>query len=312
MGKILIIKLGAFGDIIQSLGAMLDIRIRHRHDEITVMTTPAHEKLFHRCPLVDSVIIDPRASRLRPGKMIELRNKVCGLAPDLIYDLQQVGRTRFYRQFLLRDLVWAGPFPPRKENGCAAERLADYLTSAGLVVKNTLHPDPTWMTEGITLPPPIAEKLVFPYVVLIPGTSPGHLEKRWLHYDQLASWFRRQSLLPVTVPGPSEMELCRSFRHAEILTDGERFLDIFKLALVLKNARFIVGNDTGPTHLGAHLGIPGLALFSSHLSPERTGIQYSRFSHIQCADLQRLSLERVIEHLQTIPPLISSKHVACD
>ncbi|MDH4318941.1 MAG: hypothetical protein OEV64_11160, partial [Desulfobulbaceae bacterium] len=169
MRNILIIKLGAFGDIIQSLGAMLDIRIRHRHDRITVMTTPAHEKLFRRCPLIDSVMTDPRHSRLRPGKMIELRHKVCKLGPDLIYDLQQVGRTRFYRQFLLRDLPWAGPLPPRKERGCAAERLADYLNRADLVVKNTLHPDPTWMTEGISLPPSVAEKLVFPYVVLIAG-----------------------------------------------------------------------------------------------------------------------------------------------
>ncbi|MDH4319336.1 MAG: glycosyltransferase family 9 protein, partial [Desulfobulbaceae bacterium] len=91
-------------------------------------------------------------------------------------------------------------------------------------------------------------------------------------------------------------------RHAEMLTDGNRFLDFFELALILKNARFIVGNDTGPTHLGAHLGVPGLAIFSSHLAPERTGIQYSRFTPIQCPDLQSLSLELVIEHLRAIFP----------
>ncbi|MDH3346779.1 MAG: hypothetical protein OEM02_01580, partial [Desulfobulbaceae bacterium] len=92
--KILIIKLSAFGDIIQSFGAIEDLKNHHQNDEIIVMTTPPYEKLFRRCPWVDSVIIDPRAPRWRLDKMRTLQKKVFELKPDLVYDLQRVGRTR--------------------------------------------------------------------------------------------------------------------------------------------------------------------------------------------------------------------------
>ena len=38
MNRILVIKLGAFGDIIQSDGALRDIRAHHAKDEIVVLT----------------------------------------------------------------------------------------------------------------------------------------------------------------------------------------------------------------------------------------------------------------------------------
>ncbi|MDH3347894.1 MAG: hypothetical protein OEM02_07325, partial [Desulfobulbaceae bacterium] len=172
----------------------------------------------------------------------------------------------------------------------------------GVKIKHTLQPNPSWMAKEINLPNHVIQRIISPYMVLIPGASMGHAEKRWPHYDQLASWLKKHSFQAYTVPGPNEMELCRSFKHAEMLTDGERFLNFFELATILKDARFIIGNDTGPTHLGAHLGVPGLALFSGHLPAELTGIQHSKFSHMENIDLRQLSLERITRHIrETLP-----------
>ena len=80
MQRILVIKHGAFGDVIQCDGALRDIRAHHPGDEILVLTTPAYAKIFRRCPHVDRVLIDPRAPRWRAA-MTGIRSRCFQTAP---------------------------------------------------------------------------------------------------------------------------------------------------------------------------------------------------------------------------------------
>lgn len=303
--RILVIKLSAFGDVVLAAGAIRDIRNHHPGAELICMTTPAYRRVMERCPWVDSVFIDPRASRWRLDKMAELRARLRKLGVDLVYDLQQAGRTAFYRRWFLPDVPWLGKGP-----GCryrvrdlgdrgAMDRFALQLAAAGMTVEHTLKPDVAWMADDVT---EILRrnKVSEPFVVLIPGASSGHDEKRWPHYDALAGWLGRRGKEVVTVPGPDELELCRSYSNTVMLTDGERYLDFFELAGVLQRAEFVLGNDTGPTHLAAHLNLHGLALFNNHLPARRTGIQHTRFSVIETDDLQNLSLDRVQEKVLSL------------
>jgi len=63
---------------------------------------------------------------------------------------------------------------------------------------------------------------------------------------------------------------------------------------VLKSAHFVVGNDTGPSHVASCLGTAGLALFGTHTTPKRTGILRRHFDAIAVPDLARLSSEEVL------------------
>ena len=135
--------------------------------------------------------------------------------------------------------------------------------------------------------------VVSPFAVLISGASAGHDEKRWPYYDELGGLLRERGITPVAVPGPDEMELCRSYSNTVVLTDNGKFLNFFKLAGILKEAAFAVGNDTGPVHIAANLGIAGLSLYSRHSAPTMTGIQHSRFSWIEVEDLAALTVEEV-------------------
>jgi ADP-heptose:LPS heptosyltransferase len=60
--RILVIKLGAFGDLVQADGAMRDIRAFHPDAEITLLTMPPFRKLMSRCPHVDNVVADTRGA----------------------------------------------------------------------------------------------------------------------------------------------------------------------------------------------------------------------------------------------------------
>lgn len=301
MERILIIKLSAFGDVVQAEGAIHDISNHHSDAEIIVMTTPPYGQIMEKCPWVDSVFIDQRESRWRLDKMARLRSRLRRLKVKMVYDLQQVSRTAFYHRLFLHEIPWLGGVNtwlhrnPELDNKGAMDRFAVQLVEAGIRVRHTLNPDLSWMVEDVTAFL-AAKNVTMPYVVLIPGSSAVHDDKRWPYYNELAARFRREGKEVLTVPGPDELELCRSITHAKMLTEGDPYLTVFELAGVLNQAEFVVGNDTGPTHLAAHLGKPGLALFNSrHIQPSRTGIQHSRFSFLAADALRDLSLATVQE-----------------
>lgn len=66
--KILVIKLGAFGDVVQADGALRDIRAFHDDAEIILLTPPPFRKLMSQCPHVDRVLTDSRAPFWRIGE----------------------------------------------------------------------------------------------------------------------------------------------------------------------------------------------------------------------------------------------------
>ena len=161
MQRILVIKHGAFGDVIQCDGALRDIRAHHPGDEIVVLTTPAYAKIFRRCPHVDRVLIDPRAPRWRLDRMSALRNELRREAFARVYDLQNSARTAFYFRWFLKDVEWSGTaagcaLPHRADDPKkirTLDRLAEQLRDAGVPVVHTLAPDVGWMADDVSALP---------------------------------------------------------------------------------------------------------------------------------------------------------------
>ncbi len=296
--RVLIIKLGALGDIVQAEGAIHDLRCHHPEADIAVMTTPPYEKLMNRCPWVDRVILDPRDSRFRLDLMLKLRKNLRQQRFDMVYDLQQVGRTDFYYRWFFKGTAWLGGakgcavYCRRPDDRCAADHFKVSFEAAGIDSRHTLMSNMGWMSDDID---DILGKygLTENYIVLVPGWSGEHPEKRWPYFATLAERLLTVGWRVVTVPGPDEMELCQKI-PGDMLTDEGRYLDYFQLAGVLKKAGFVVGNDTGPTHIGAHLRRPGLALFSDHFKPAFTGIQHSLFTWLETPSLNDISVEEVM------------------
>ena len=123
-------------------------------------------------------------------------------------------------------------------------------------------------------------------------TFPKRLpHKRWPGYGALAERLVAGGTRVVTVPGPDELDLCRTM-PGTMLTGG-KWLNYFQLAGVLAGADLAVGNDSGPTHLSAHLGRPTVALFGSHMAARLTGIDRPNVTCIEVPDLKLLPVERV-------------------
>ncbi len=106
--NILIIKLGAFGDIIMAEGAIHDIRNNFKDDHISVLTSPAYKKIFERCPWVDTVLLT-REIPAGVWTMMRKLNRRIGFDDfDVIFDLQRANRTSFYYRWFVKKASWSG------------------------------------------------------------------------------------------------------------------------------------------------------------------------------------------------------------
>ena len=303
MRRILIIKHGAFGDVIQSEGALHDIREHHKGDDIAVMTTPPYRRIFERCPWVDRVIVDPRAPRWRIDLMRKLGRSIAAEKFDMVYDLQDSSRTAFYFRWFFKGVDWSGTakgasHPVRLKNPKkirSLDRMASQLKDAGLSVRYTRRPDVSWMADDMAALMK-EEGVKTPFILLIPGCSIRHPQKRWPYYADLATRLIAEGYQIVTAPGPDELDLAATI-PGTTLKGARGFLNWFELAGVMKRAAFIVGNDTGPSHLAAHLGAPGLALFGAHTTAERTGIERENFTAIEVSQLSSLPVARVLDEV---------------
>lgn len=71
--KILVIKHGALGDIVQALDGFASLRAGHKDDHLAVLTSPGFAGLLSMMPYFDEVLVDHRA-----GPLQLVRNVSCG------------------------------------------------------------------------------------------------------------------------------------------------------------------------------------------------------------------------------------------
>ncbi|MGH6912776.1 MAG: glycosyltransferase family 9 protein, partial [Geminicoccales bacterium] len=297
--EIMVIKLGSLGDMVLAEGALRDIRDHHAGDRITMLTTLPYRALAERCPWVDRVWTDPRAPRWRVDHLWRLRRALHAGRFDMVYDLQNSPRTEFYFRHLFPRVAWSGTASgcshphPRRDTAFGLARLADQLRGAGVPVRFAERPALAWMMDdaGETLHRAAVPK---PFAVLIAGSSARHRDKRWPHFGELAAALRRRGYTPVTIPGPDELGSPETLSALRIVKPDGRWLDLFELAGVLKRADLVVGNDTGPTHMAAFLGVPGVALFGEPASYVKQVLAQAGMAVLENRDLSRISVGEVL------------------
>jgi ADP-heptose:LPS heptosyltransferase len=297
--EILIIKLGALGDFIQALGPMPDIRRHHAGDRITLLTTPRYAELAAQTRLFDDILIDRRPKALDLEGWLALRRLFRRGQFDRIYDLQTSDRSGIYA-WLLRPgrmpewsgIVWRCSHPhanPQRDRQHTMDRQAEQLLMAG-IHPASLEP---WLPAAGSLPFALAGKR---FVVLIPGSSPRHLAKRWpaTRYGELAIKLNRAGYLPVLVGVHGEADLGRMI--CDICPDAVDLVgrtDVAALAALVRSAALTVGNDTGATHVAAAGGNPVVVLFSRASDPGLCAPRGKLVHVLMEPDLGDISVETV-------------------
>lgn len=287
---ILVIKHGAFGDLLQADGVLRDIRAFYHDARISLMTAPAYQSLMQRSPYIDSVISDKRPPLWQISAFFALKKTLTNADFDKVIDLQNSQRSRLYRNLLLPHLPWLQR-TAKTSPVSGLQGQIDLLEQAKIPVQYARQADLSWLTEDMRHW--LFERAIKPgFILLLPGCSAKRLEKRWPFYPQLADKLTAKGENVVTILGPDERQLTSQFTGT-VLTD----LNWFQLAGIIQQAGFVIGNDSGPSHLAAHLGQAGIAIFGPHSCPQRAEITRDQFKPFSSSDLSTLSVDTVIDYL---------------
>jgi ADP-heptose:LPS heptosyltransferase len=297
--NILIVKLGAFGNIILSLAAFAAIRRHHSGAKITVLTGAPYADWMRTFPYFDEVLVDPRPEWWDFWALRKLGSMLANGQFGRVYDLQTSARSsRYFRLFpAKRRPQWSGiafgcSLPdrdPHRNELYDVKRQQGQLRQAGI----TEFPvaDLSWCTGDTA-----RFDLPADFALLVPGSSPKRLSKRWpaARYQALAETLLARGIMPVLLGSTAEKPLAAVIPAARDLTGQTSFGDLADLA---RAARFAVGNDTGPMHLIATAGCPSITLFSNDSNPLQCAPSGRWTRVLQQRDLADLPLEDVLQSL---------------
>ncbi len=296
--RILIIRLGALGDLIFCFQSFREIRLAHPEAEIALLTRAPYAEFAESLPFFDRVIVDTHPKYSIPAWLC-LRRAVKAFAPTRVYDLQGKKRQTILYALIggTKGPLWSGaapwcryprPWPP-KPTMHFMDFLSAQLRAAG--VPSAPQIDLSWLdsdTEKFALPAP--------FVVVIPGASPHAPYKRWpaAYYAEIIQRLHAQKIACVAVGTQADADaIAAAKKGAPDLIDLCGKTSLFELAGLFRRASGVIGNDTGPLHLAAAVGAPTLALFSGKSNPAWSKPPGKKVAFRQSANLRDLSVDEV-------------------
>ena len=276
--SVLVVKLSAIGDVIHALPVSYAIKETYPEARVTWVVEPPAYDILKDNPYIDNIIV------FEKKKFKSMRGFLKNYGPftkilnadkyDASLDLQGL--------FKSAAIAWSAKAPIRlgtcnmremshkvsrpvvgpNANGHIVERYLDVVRELGCQVNKVVFPmeisqRDQQAAEGAMQQAGI--RMENPYVVLAVGANWPN--KRWptRYYAKLSDWLYDRKIIPVIIGGGMLDSTLAGEIDAEaeippIILVGKTTLK--QLAHVIKNAKAVVGGDTGPVHLAAGLGVP--------------------------------------------------------
>jgi heptosyltransferase-1 len=293
--NILIIKPSSLGDIVHALPALASLRASFPQSKISWLVRPAFAPLLECVSGIDQLLLfdrkllggwwyHPSVFRALLRFLEDLRQRHF----DLVLDLQGLFRTAFF--------AYRSGCPRRYGMSIAREGAGLFYTHKVKPFSDTFHlidyynrivaqvggkilctdckiNPPDWATASLRnklAAGGIADK---PYAVLIPGSA--HRSKCWttVRFAKIAEKLAQELNLSVVGAGIASenilVEQLRQNTSIPVLNLAGQ-TNIPELAALLKQARLVISNDTGPGHLAQALKTPTVLIFG-HTNPLRVG-----------------------------------------
>jgi ADP-heptose:LPS heptosyltransferase len=297
--RILVIRLSALGDFVQALGPIAAIRRHHAGDHVSLLTTRPLAGFAEELGCFDAVIVDERPGVFAPRGWLRLRDRLRRGCFDRVYDLQTSTRSAAYAWLLRPGMPeWSGvawrcshPHANRdRDPQHTLDKQAEQLLMAGIYP--TLLPMLPPLRRD--LPRELRDRN---FVLLVPGSSPAHPEKRWPAecFGALARALAEAGCRPVVVGTAPEAPLAARIQEiCPSALDLTEQTDLGLLGALAQRAALTVGNDTGVCHLAAAAGCAVMVLFSGGTDPARCAPRGRRVEVIATPDLHDLAADVVI------------------
>ena len=255
--RILIVRLGAMGDIIHTLPAGASLRASFPEARITWVVEPQWAPLLEGNPFLDRVLAFRRERLLE--SLRALREETYDLAVDfqglvksaVVAKLARPARLVGFRRGIARETPAAMFYTEQADTRSVhmVDMRLDLAAAAGAKTLVRTFPLPEGHAEGdlpqgdFVLASPLA----------------GWSSKQWPmeHYRDLAARLRRDLNIPLVLNGPpAALE--------ELSQVGDAVAHISGIAGLIdatRRAAAVIGVDSGPLHVAAALHKPGVAIY---------------------------------------------------
>jgi len=332
--KVLIVRVGAMGDVLHALPAVAALRAERPDWEIDWAVDPRWEGLLvgddGRGPIVNRVHLVPTKEWSRAPlsvatvqSVLRLRKTLRAAQYDLVVDMQGTLRSGVIG-WMAGGSKFVGYSDPRESAaaqlyGQKLQRRGVHVVEQGaallgeacgvaLPARAVALPRVSWAENWAELEAVVAR----PLCVL--GAGGGWGAKQWpaARYGELAVRLRRMGF-DVAVNAPRKDDAVAG-RVVEASDGAARMIvcNVTGLTALLRRTDLFVGGDTGPTHLAAALAVPVVALFGP-TDPARNGpwgpgvckvlrdpasvTSYKRRDEVD-AGLARIAVEDVLEAIE--------------
>ena len=281
--SILVVRLGAMGDIIHALPAAASLKLSFPERKLIWAVRPRWIPLLQGNPFIDELlpIEKPgvasigdslrRLRRIQPALAIDFQGLIqSAMIGRLARPLQfwgfdkSIARERFASLFYSHTAIPPGPH--------RVQRNLQLAQAAGAITLT----DQSWLPEG-------SQEGVLPSAAFI-LCSPfaGWVGKQWplAYYDRLAALLLKEGIVLVANVEPHEASQLKDLQNVLIHTSS-----IPGLIGATRRALAVVGVDSGPLHLAAALRKPGVAIFGP-TDPAATGPYGGSLSVLRAANVQ--------------------------
>lgn len=325
MERILIVRLGAMGDILHALPAVAALHAAKPDAEISWMVERRWRDLMP--PWVLPVLVDTKIWRKQPfatetrGALQRLRRHG---RYDISLDLQGSTKSAVLGK-IAGAKTFVGPADPREwparflydsmieARSAHVIDQAKEIVSAGAEITDARTPPSAWFSQTAE-----AEAWAQQFVndrIAILNPAAGWPAKQWPadRFGELAKRLCARGFRMLVNVGPGEEEVGAAVVTASGGKAETICCTIPQLIALTRHAVLFVGGDTGPMHLAAMLGVPTVAVFGP-TDPARNGPYYERttvvrsplshtsYSHVSTPDpgLMAITVDQVMAAVEKV------------
>lgn len=339
--RILVLKLDHLGDCVGGVPAIRRLKRHFPEATIHVMSGPWAKQLWAMVPEIDATLeltffrsesSEPHI-RLQPKELETLRQALAPYRFDLAIDLRRHGETRHLLRcaearytagfdiesrfpWLDVALDWSGdPRGIRKRQyfGDMLCDLVDAVAAAGERERAVFRPVAAAVPPSVD--PELAAMFARPVVCIHPAV--GVEMRRWpaSHFAELADLLiEHDDVNVVLVGGAGDAAIAAAVldkvRNRDRVGVAVGKIPLVALPAFLTACALFIGNNSGPKHIAAGLGVPTVGVHAANVDPREWGplgpVAVSVWRHVECAPCHLTSIadcERGLACLTGLRPI---------
>lgn len=311
MNRILIVKLGALGDVVHAIPVAAALRRAFPSARIDWLVGAKHREILDLVPVIDRRLV------INDSRMVAAIRELRGSQYDVAIDLQGliksaalarasgaprvIGFTSRYAREKLASWFYTEAHDPGGGGMYHIDERHVVYTNLGVLETLGVQPGvPEFPIDRVESPvaADVARRTGGRYAILNPGAAWPN--KRWMpaRFAAIAAELRSRHALPSVVAwGPEEESLARDVVEqssgAALLSPRTTISDLVALA---RGASLYLSGDTGPAHIAAAVGTPIVGIYgptrASRNGPWASAdVTVSRSDVCQCHHLRQCRLK---------------------